>query len=129
MQVPAWGALLLTYTAGLTLSIALAGVLVSEMAAWVIQAEQSRPEFAALRGVGVWSRAGLRWYLRPRRELFRLIMFPFVGPMIFFPLRLLQESEFTVILAAVATTALAEIGILCAVTIVSRADTDRRLFD
>ncbi|SDT80451.1 hypothetical protein [Actinoplanes derwentensis] len=129
MQVPAWAALLLTYTVGLTFSIGVTGVLMSEMAAWMVKAERSRPEFTALRSAGVWSRAGLRWYLQPRRELLRVLTFPFASSMIFLPLMFLQESRFTVGLALFTTVVATEIGILSAVTIVSRAGTDRRFTD
>jgi hypothetical protein len=129
VQVPAWAALLLTYTVGLTFSIAVAGALASEMAAHVVQIEASRPEFTALRGVGVWSRAGLRWYFRPSRSLIRLLALPVVGPFVFLPILLLQESGMTRALATAGTLVLTEVGVLCVATVVSRCGTDRCFID
>ncbi|BEL06069.1 hypothetical protein Q0Z83_042600 [Actinoplanes sichuanensis] len=125
----AWAALLLTYTVGMVFSIGVACFGAVQALKHTVQAEMARPDFADLSDAGVWSRAGLRWYLRWRRERTGLLYGLLTGMGVAAPILVVRESEFTAAVAVIGGALLTEIGVLCCLNAVSRPVTDHRLVD
>jgi hypothetical protein len=127
--VAAWAALLLTYTVGLVFSIVVACFGAAQALRHAVQSETAQADFSELHDAGVWSRAGLRWYLRWRRDRAGLTYGFFAGLAAVFPILTFQESPFAAAVALIGGPLLTEIGVLCCLNAISRSTTDHRFVD